>query len=58
MSTLPRDYIEDDLAKSHENQQREAIPASRQTPPPADAYSIYVLFNLEAADGEGHAILA
>lgn len=58
MSTLARDYIEDDLAKSHENQQREAIPAPRQTPPPAGAYSIYVLFNLEAADGEGHAILA
>lgn len=58
MSILVADYIKDDLAKSHADQQREAIPAAQQAAVPTGAYSIYILFNLEAADGEGHAILA
>ncbi len=46
------------LEHSHADQQREAIPAHLQTPAPSEAFSIYLLFNLEAAFDYGHVILA
>lgn len=46
------------LKHSHDDQMREAIPHAEQQVPPQGSYAAYVLFNLEAADAEGHAILA
>lgn len=46
------------LKHSHDDQQRETIPPANRVRPPAGSYGVYVLFNLEAAAAEGHAILA
>ena len=48
----------DILDRSHADQQREEIPKQLQTPAPSDAFSVYLLFNLEAAYDFGHVILA
>lgn len=49
---------EDTLARSKRDQEKECIPQTEWVQPPSDAYGIYILFNLEAAYDEGHAILA
>lgn len=46
------------LKHSHDNQVEETIPSDEQVTPPQGSYAAYVLFNLEAAAAEGHAILA
>lgn len=48
----------DILDRSHADQQREVIPKQLQIPAPSDAFSIFLLFNLEAAFDYGHVILA
>lgn len=48
----------DILDRSHADQQREEIPKQLQTSVPSDAFSVYLLFNLEAAYDFGHVILA
>ncbi len=48
----------DILNHSHADQQREEIPKQLQIPAPSDAFSIFLLFNLEAAFDYGHVILA
>lgn len=59
---LEGDYVKgfslDILDRSHADQQREEIPKQLQTPTPADAFSVFLLFNLEAAYDFGHVILA
>ena len=59
---LKGDYVKgfslDILNRSHVDQQREEIPMQLQTPAPSDAFSVYLLFNLEAAYDFGHVILA
>lgn len=48
---LEGDYVKgfslDILDHSHADQQREDIPKQLETPAPADAFSVYLLFNLE-----------
>ncbi len=46
------------LEHARKIQEREAIPQSAWDVAPKDAYCIFMLFNLEAADDEGHCILA
>ena len=59
---LEGDYVKgfslDILDRSHADQQREEIPEQLQTPAPSDAFSVFLLFNLEAAYDFGHVILA
>ena len=59
---LEGDYVKgfslDILDRSHADQQSEEIPKQLQTPAPSDAFSVYLLFNLEAAYDFGHVILA
>lgn len=46
------------LEHAHELQEREALAPSMWDAAPEDAYCIFMLFNLEAADDMGHCILA
>ena len=46
------------LAHAHEVQQRDAAPEASWDVASPSAYCIFMLFNLEAADDEGHCILA
>ena len=59
---LKGDYVKgfsfDILNRSHADQQREEIPKQFQTPAPSDAFSVYLLFNLEAAYDFGHVLSA
>lgn len=48
----------DILNRSHADQQHEVIPEQLQAPAPSDAFSIFLLFNLEAAFDYGHVVLA
>lgn len=46
------------LRRAHEVQLNERIPKEDQATPPPGSYNAFVMFNLEAAFDEGHAILA
>ena len=45
------------LERAHRDQVREAIPPAERAAPEAGAFNVLILFNLEAAFDEGHAIL-
>lgn len=58
MSEFSKVDTELTLRHAREDQRREAIPDADQTPPPPGSFNVFLLFNLEAAFDEGHAVLA
>ena len=58
MNRLSHEDMRLTLQHAHENQRAETIPVSQQQAVPGHWFNAFVLFNLEAAFDEGHAILA
>lgn len=57
LESMRQHEAEDALAHAYRDQMRDQIPQSDWDLPPVGAYAAYILFNLEAAWDEGHALL-